>query len=292
MTKILFATDLHAGPDMPPRNKSDVMLFGSQASVLLTRLLTYAKETDVTSVVLGGDESFYDPNPHTHHARATGIFDIVRTCPVTIHRAIGNHDPIPALMDLGFRPKSYAAEFNEKSGALTRLVILQPDIGQDNGKAIYAYDADVAMNLIWGSSRADNTIVVSHWAFDRQTRGYPPIYQQSTGYVYRDTLFSHMNDLPPRTVVLSGHEHRANFKKSNACDPSENTRHIVIPAMTQKSRARLTCPVGLFAELETRPDNSPLRISFKHIYHAKGARYEIYPLPAGSVGQYSRPFIP
>lgn len=292
MTKILFATDLHAGPDMPPRNKSDVMLFGSKAPALLTHMLDYAKEQNVCSVVLGGDESFYHPDTETHYARAAGIFDIVRACPVTIHRAIGNHDPIPALTDLGFRQKSYAVEFNEKSGALTRLVILQPDIGQDNGRAVYEYDAHTAMNLIWGSSRADNTIVVSHWAFDRQTRGYPEIYQQSAGYVYRDTLFAHINDLPPRTVVLSGHEHRANFKKPNACDPTENTRHMVIPAMTQKSRARLTSPIGLFVELETRPDNSPLRISFKYICHGKGAHYVIDHLPAGSVGQYFRPFIP
>ncbi|HPF77940.1 MAG TPA: hypothetical protein PLF01_01490, partial [Alphaproteobacteria bacterium] len=110
MTKILYYCDLHQGPRKEATDQTDVLLNGHFAMDMNMAVMAYAATQKFDHVIHGGDESTFvlDPERADHHLqRAQIIQSTMNYTAGDLHRVIGNHDPIPHLDILGFKPQSY-----------------------------------------------------------------------------------------------------------------------------------------------------------------------------------------
>ena len=261
MSKFVYYVDIHHGEKRHPYDASSILLHGDYSIAMQRAVNAYAKNNNVTAMIHGGDESYYDPDITLFRKRAGEISNEIKKSSVPTYRIIGNHEPIFKLDDLGFLKDSFTRAHDN-----TTLVCLQPDITSPSQTTKYVYDPDKTKNLLSGIQIGKNTIVASHWSFGRITRGYGRASRPDKGYSYVDHLHDLADSLekiadgnPARVLNLSGHEHRFSLMTDLGF------QCIVMPAIVQNDVDEPDKPCGLFAEITDDADDGALSITFKKI---------------------------
>lgn len=289
MSKILYYCDLHHGDkDRTPYDAQSVQLNGTHATSFQRGLSTYINKNGISTAIHGGDESLillpYKKSDHLHDALT--IAGMMTNVDYSLHRVIGNHEPVEFLDILGLKNESYATRENG-----TSIIICQPSIKQDQGITLYSYDTDKIIGLIDQEARqSDNIIIASHWSLDRLARGYNKESSPGKGYQYIDTtqkIVDALDHIEVKGSVLSlhGHEHRfikQKYPRFECC---------VMPAITQGSigNSRISC--GLFAEITDNGENGRLTIEFKTMTLGKNKSSEpsVETVTESHMQEYFRP---
>lgn len=289
MTKIIYCVDVHNGPVIPRFRETDVTLYGPHAKGMLMAMIHYAHQENADKIIIGGDESSYHPVPETHLFQSLGIWDVIRRSAVPVLRGIGNHERTEHQSHLNLTINSFSDKIDD-----TRIIVLQPDITRENGKDVYHYNPSDVDWLLNGSP-ARNTLVIAHWAFDRMDRGYPAYYCNDTAYAYRDNADKIKKILPGGTIVLSGHEHRANFSDPAHLTNSAGVLSVVVPSIVQQDINDPKIPCGIFVEITDDGENGTLRLNFKRVSMREtpfNKQYVVEDVAPAEVARYYRPYIP
>ena len=261
MSKFLYYVDIHHGETRHPYDASSILLHGDHSIAMQRAVNAYAKNNNITAMIHGGDESYYDNDLTLFRQRAGEIADEIKKSSVPTYRIIGNHEPILKLDDLGFLKGSFT-----RAHDATTLVCLQPEITEPAQLVQYSYAPDKTKNILTGIPAGQNIIIASHWSFGRITRGYGRTSRADKAYLYRDTLHDLNDNLkqiaggnPRRVLNLSGHEHRFSFMTDLGY------QCLVMPAIVQNDIDEHGKPCGLFAEITDDADDGSLRITFRKI---------------------------
>ena len=196
----LFYVDIHHGAAMPPLWDGDVMIHGDKFALDLNHAFyEYASYRKAGTAIPGGDESVHNLDPVIHFNRAYTIsqntINLSEAANIALHRAIGNHEIMARLKELGLTPESYISALNN----LTSLIVCQPTQNTDN---IYSYDNTAIEQLIATKNLTQNLILTQHWPIDRLERGLSPVFTSKNGsYGFEDKLESL---LLPLSVLADG----------------------------------------------------------------------------------------
>lgn len=302
MSKIIFFTDLHHGGDIIAPADQKLSLWGAAWGLpMLKAMIKYGEKTPLTTMMHGGDElTFLHANTlsekigiPTKKREATQQYlrnahqtkNLMLSSRLPFARVIGNHDPIGHLDKMGFNRASHI--FSKSALPHTDIIVCQPTVRFDNGRALYEYDPDHIIALI-DESQNPNLIIGSHWAFDREELGI----SGKNGYAYTDKtseirsyLEAQLRDGKKHSVVsLHGHSHRFRLGQTGPIDM------LTMPSIVQNDQDMPEFPCGFFVEIEENEHSGELTLAFKRIrlVDETGDKYVVQDVSQEAIAQYQR----
>ncbi len=288
MYSALYFTDLHHGTDFISKDDSSASTLGTQAHCTLKHVFDYAEQHGRMTIIHGGDENSIGADAFAENFRATEL--LLTGYAGQLIRVSGNHDPRPQTK---MAENSIAAESHSLQVAENvSVIVLQPKLYENPARAgqqIYHYngvDEDLVAQTL--KERPDDFIILaSHWGLDRQTRGYPALYDKNKYYGYEirtDSILVQLKERPHGSVInIAGHEHRFSLN-DKAGIPT-----LILPAFTQVDMDDPTKAAALFARLTIDRKGKEYSLS---IDYKKAASPTCASVDMPYMERYYRPYKP
>jgi hypothetical protein len=271
MGQLLIYGDLHRGPKYKLTDGGyNVQPARGHAEALHHAFIDYGNINRIPIIIDNGDQVNYSPDAAAHARETEKALALCDHFNGLYCHTIGNHTAIAPLQQRGIDLRTRKVEQSHLPGV--DIVLLQPDVGMEDGMLSYAYDPD-RLAAVLEECDQPYTVIVAHFTVDRLLNGRA-MTSKSRAYLFDDSksvqvraTLRHTAEAGRHILMVPGHEHRFALTRQfgyttlnlpSASQPDREEKRPGGVCMTVSQERRYDPPVLNFLrfKLDGEPDLS------------------------------------